>query len=315
MRILTGNEIRRLAEQGEIFRANFNSKNCETAFYSLTLGQKVQSVTRREPHFRELREPLILGPGEVMNVEIHERFNFNDSTGQARYAGLIVSRARLLAGGISHPPTAVDPGATRATYLTLINHTSFPGPRMFPGSDKIAKMLIFAYSGEEEIPESWEPTAPYSMVGPEEMPQFWPLSPEPWTPATSFDVSDIAALRERFGAPFDIIALGISHVYEATVVNRTSESALRTTQTEIQQTLTEFRDRLRTLDGRIDKLSEDVAFSKGEVSTWLRTRLEDAERRVDRKEGDKQFRLNLWAAIFISLLSAVVGVLLALWLQ
>lgn len=181
-------------------------------FYNLTLGYLVQSVSRREPEFAKITDPLVIGPGQVVNVELNERFNFNDGDGRPRYGGLIVSRARLLAAGISHPPTVVDPGSTRATYLTMINHTNFLGPRMDPGRFKIAKMVIFAYEDSEELPEPWQPTEPYELVSEEEMPRFWPPQIEPWRPVRRIDEHDLESLREGYGPPFDIVSVALSNL-------------------------------------------------------------------------------------------------------
>jgi hypothetical protein len=312
VRILTGKEIHQLAESGQIFRANFNHHHCETMFYSLTLGRQVQSVTKRDQTFRELDGPLVLSPGEVMNVEIHERFNFNDAEGRPRYGGLIVSRARLLAGGISHPPTAVDPGATRATYLTLINHTNFPGPRMFPGTEKIAKMIVFEF-GLENIPDAWELTPPYALVSEEEMPQFWPLSPEPWSPAITIDLATLADLRHSHGPPFDILASSTLEIVERLDAVATKLDGVVAVAQRNDEAIESINGRLSSLDMRVGVAMQDVAFTKGEVQSWLDARLQAAEQVAVAKTERTRFNINLWVLVIVTLFSAIVGAALALW--
>jgi hypothetical protein len=312
VRILTGKEIHQLAGSGQIFRANFNQYNCETMFYSLTLGRQVQSVTKRDQSFRELDGPLVLSPGEVMNVEIHERFNFNDSEGRPRFGGLIVSRARLLAGGISHPPTAVDPGATRATYLTLINHTNFPGPRMFPGTEKIAKIIVFDF-GLEKLPDAWEPTPPYALVNEEQMPQFWPLSPEPWSPATTIDLAVVSDLRHSHGPPFDILASSILDIVERLDAVATKLDGVAAVAQKNDEANELINSRLGSLDTSVGLAMRDVAFTKGEVQSWLEARLQAAEQSAVASTERNRFHVSLWVSVIVALLCAATGAALTLW--
>lgn len=293
MRVLTGKEIAARAAKGEIFRANFVPSHCDTMFYSLTLGYLAQSVSRRQVEFARMGSGVVIGPGEVVNVELHERLNLRDEDGHPRYGGLIVAQARLLAAGISHPATVADPGSTRATYLTLINHTNFPGPRLLPGRSKIAKMIVFMYEEGEDLPDAWAPTEPYVEVGEDEMPHLWAPRTEAWLPARELQPHDLDDLRENYGPPYDIIAAA-----------------------------------LRELGSRQDVLSREVSLGREQVDVavrqadYLGQRLQDARDKLERVEREteqvnraRQWRLGIVAALAIALLSTTLGALLAIWLR
>lgn len=309
MRILTGDEISRLAREGILFRKNFRESHCETMFYSLTLGHMVQSITRNEPTFHRLDAPLVMGPREAINAEIFERFHFLDSAGAPRYGGLIVARARMLAAGISHPATAVDPGANRATYLTLINHRSFPGPRLYPGKDKIAKMIIFQYEDHEELPQHWIPTEAYDLADEDEMPVFWPSPAEPWEAATQVTADDLRRLRTDYGAPYDQIACAL----EASIrtEDRLSDEIAHLSQTvKLHTVLSEtLKDSVAALEAKADKLNSDVSFVRGEASTWSMNRVSTAEKELEKRVTRGRFILEIVFGFVIAVVAAALTIL------
>ena len=312
MRILTGPEIEELASKGTLFHSGFRKSHCETMFYSLTLGRKVQSVTKNETRFRELTEPLIIGPREAVNVEILEKFKFVDEEGRPRYGGLIVSIARLLSGGIAHPATVVDPGFSRATYLTLINFRSYPGPRMFPGRDKIAKLIIFEYEPQEQMPPNWEPSAAYELVAQDELPVFWASPAEPWQPAQRVTKQDIERLID-FGTPYDQIAVALLEQTRLIDILNTKIDSLEATIKELKDLIAMLEKQLVVATTKQDKMSEDLAYTRGEVAAWHQKRIEDAERQIDRRLGQRQLRLSLWVSSTIALLAAIIGGLATLY--
>lgn len=312
MHILTGPEIEELASKGILFRSGFKKSHCETMFYSLTLGHRVQSVTKNEHEFRKLKEPLIIGPRETVNVEILEKFRFADEQGRPRYGGLIVSIARMLAGGIAHPATVVDPGFDRATYLTLVNLRSYPGPRMFPGRDKIAKMIIFAFETGEQIPPPWETTPAYELVSQDELPVFWASPAEPWQPARQTTRQDLERLID-WGTPYDHIAVALLEHSKAMDDFQAKMHSVEGAIAGLRETFAAQEKQLLVATTKLDKMAEDLARTQGEVAVWYQQRMEQAERQVDRRSAERQFQQSIWISAIIAVVSAIIGGLTAIY--
>jgi deoxycytidine triphosphate deaminase len=319
MRILRGEDIKRLGAEGIIIREKFRSANCEGVSYNLTLGNRVQSISRTEQGYRAIQGALVLGPSESVNVEINEKFNFADKEGRPRYFGLILASARLLAGGVSHPATIIDPGARHATTLTLVNLRNFPSRSFRPGSDSIAKLVVIDL-GLEELPVAWDATPAYAQAGAEELPVLWSdfhLMPK-WAPILRPEAAELEGLASTYGPPFDILASYISQYLDQLVDDAGRPISVR----ELVRSFNYGNDRqdeLRDLLARrIEALERDQATVDARVSGVAKSLAELYEARLadrakaseERRESRRYFVATL-VAIGAAILGAVATVLLS----
>ena len=314
MRVLTGEEIAKLAEKGLLFSNGFKKAHCETMFYSLTLGRKIQSVTKNEKSFHEIKDEFIIEAQEVVNVEVLEQFDFNDEQGLPRYGGLIVAKAGLLSVGIFHPSTVVDPGFNRRTYLTLANLRSYPGPALIACHDKIAKIMIFEYSLQEVLPKKWEEPRHYQGIGPNELPTFYDRHAAPWQPAQQTSLEDLKKMI-NLGIPFDQIAVALIEHDQAMKELKSHASLSETAVKEIKESIKEQQNQLIRADlkfdhviPRMDQLNNDMNNIKAELQTWRQTHLDHL-----------YFRWNIWISLGMATVGAILGiigtVLIQLWIK
>ncbi len=325
MHILTGVEIAGLAKKGLLFYRGFKEAHCETMFYSLTLGYKIQSVTKNETTFHEVKEQLVIGPQEVVNVEVLEHFNFSDEQGLPRYGGLIVASAGLLSVGIFHPSTVVDPGFNRKTYLTLANLRSYPGPRMIPCRDKIAKIMIFEYDPHELLPLGWEVTPSYQGVGQDELPIFYAPDAAPWQPAQQASPQELKKIID-LGIPYDQLAVALldhdqklNTLYSHTVFLETTFKELTEAVGEQKNQLFKVESKLDHITARMDYLNNDINATREDLQTWRQTYIEEVNRKQDRKIERLRFQWNTWLNFIVAIVAAIIGilgtVLVAQWLR
>jgi hypothetical protein len=183
---------------------------------------------------------------------------------------------------------------------------------MFPGTEKIAKMIVFEF-GLENIPDAWELTPPYALVNEEQMPQFWPLSPEPWSPATTIDLKVVSDLRHSHGPPFDILSSSILDIVARLDAVGTKLDGVAAVAQKNDEAIELINGRLGSLDTRVGLAMQDVAFTKGEVQSWLDARLQAAEQLAIASTERTRFNVSLWVSVIVALLSAAVGAALALW--
>lgn len=319
MRIVQADEIEYLSKQGLIIRDQFRSGNCEGIGYGLTLGPRVQSISRTEEAYRRIEGVLVLAPSEAVNVEVNEKFNLVDRDGVPRYFGLVVSGARLLAGGVAHPATYIDAGFRRTASLTLINLRNFPSRAFRPGSDIIAKLIVIELS-QDEIPPDWEETPAYRQSGPDDLPVLWPdFHLMPGRPVSqNMDTSVLQEIAEYSGYPFDVLAMNVLthqrllHRRDGEEINlEDSFSLLRGAESSINRTV-EFLMR------RVDAVEREYAKVEGKAVSALSIVEDLKEARFadrDRRTRDKMEGRRFWVTTIVAVLSAVIGAILTIILS
>jgi deoxycytidine triphosphate deaminase len=311
MRILRGEEIRELGAQGLLIRDRFRAGNCEGVSYNLTLGPRYQSITKTEQGYRQISGALTLEPSEAVNVEINEKFNFVDARGRPRYFGVVIANARLLAGGVSHPATMIDPGFRHTTTLTLLNLRNFPSRPFRPGADKIAKLIIIEL-GLEELPSGWEETPAYMQSGPDDLPVLWSdfhMMPT-WQPTNEAVLNALRAVGPRYGPPFDILQ---SHLLEHRKGLYSEDGSLLSlagiTKT-VREDAASFSKTADFLSHRIEALER----AQGELSTRISAAAADvaevqhaqlAEKSQVRQEHRDTRRY--WINVIVAIVAAVIG--------
>jgi deoxycytidine triphosphate deaminase len=320
MRVLRGEEISQLGEQGLLIRENFRAAYCEGVSYSLTLGSRFQSIsksTARDRNYQTIDGLLTLDPSEAVNVEINEKFNFVDRDGNPRYFGIILANARLLAGGVSHPATMMDPGFRGTTTLTLVNLRNFPSRSFRPGSDKIAKLIVVEV-GADEFPRAWEETPAYLQSGPNEPPVLWGEfhMNAPWQPSQQANVNDLRSLGAVHGPPFDVIE---SHLLEqrkmlhaedgsplhlTTVVNKVREDA-----ESVSRSIAFITHRVETLERAQGDLTAKVSAASSGLSELQNASLTEKTQLRQEKRETRRYWVNITVAIIAAVIGAVVTVL------
>jgi deoxycytidine triphosphate deaminase len=311
MRILRGEDIRELGTRGIIIRERFRPGNCEGITYNLTLGSRVQSISKTEQGYKKIEGALVLDPSESVNVEINEKFKFADMEGRPRYFGLILASARLLAGGVSHPATVIDPGFSHTTTLTLINLRNFPSRSFRPGSDPIAKLIVVELD-PDEVPSGWEETPAYMQSGPDDLPVLWSdfhLMPA-WRPVLAPSLNLLEDLGESYGPPFDVIG---SHLLEQRRLmyeddgSPISSAALRRALREQDVSLTRA---FAFASQRIDALERFQRELDSRSNIALSGITELQESRISEKarlQEDHRDSRRYWITIIIALVAAVLG--------
>nr|MDT0658497.1 hypothetical protein [Micromonospora sp. DSM 115978] len=316
VRILRAREISALAAQGILIRDQFRPKHCEGVTYSLTLGSRVQSITRTERSYRKIDGALVLEPRESVNVEINEKFNFLDGKGRPAYCGLVIAGAKLLAGGVSHPATFIDPGFQHTTTLTLVNLRNHPSRSFRPGSDYIAKLIVFSLT-TAEIPEGWEATSAYRQSGPDDLPVLWSDSHllASWTPRGA-DPAALSAVPQ-LGPPYDLLASHLLEQRDLLVDDTGQQRSVRDVNREIitlNRELTHVTDttsrQLALLDRAQKDLAARVAGQDSELANMRRASQEESLRRQRERTDASRYRGNL----IIAVVSAIVGALVSAWL-
>ena len=317
MRIIRGEEIRELGAQGLLIRDRFRADNCEGVSYSLTLGPRYQSISKTEQAYRKISGTLTLEPSEAVNVEINEKFNFVDAEGRPRYFGIIVANARLLAGGVSHPATMIDPGFRHTTTLTLLNLRNFPSRPFRPGSDKIAKLIVIEL-GLEELPSGWEETPAYMQSGPDDLPVLWSdfhMMPT-WQPMHEASLEALREVGQRYGPPFDVLQ---SHILEhrkgiyakdgsllsiAEVVKSVRDDAASFSKT------TDFLShRIDALERAQSELSARISTAAADVAEVQRAQLADESQVRQERRDTRRYWLSVTVAVIAAIIGAAVTVL------
>jgi hypothetical protein len=319
MRVVHAEELRSLCKQGLIIRDQFRPGNCEGITYSLTLGSRVQSISRTEPRYRQIEGTLVLAPGEAVNVEINEKFNFADENGVPRYFGIILAGARLLAGGVLHPATLIDPGFRHTTTLTLINLRNFPSRAFRPGSDTIAKLIVVEFA-KDEIPPGWEETPAYRQSGPDDLPVLWAdfhMMPE-WSPTRGATVSALEQVYESFGPPFDVLA---AHIFEHRRLLSDREGggillsnvlgALREEDSRIERMLDFLTRRVEAIERDQTEIDVKAGTALSGLGELKDERLAERDRSLrDRAEGRRY-----WITTVVAVLAAIVGAVVTIVLS
>ncbi|MDX6683171.1 MAG: hypothetical protein QOG94_3210 [Solirubrobacteraceae bacterium] len=310
MRIVNAAEIEELAGKGLVIRANFRRQNCDGLFYHLTLGSHVQSVSAGEATYREVDGLLRLGPGEVVNVEINEKFCLADAKGAPIYWGLIIAGARLLAGGVSHPATAIDPGFQHTTTLTLENLRNFPSQPFRVGQERIAKLLVLELA-RNELPEAWEETPAYSQSGPEEPPSVWPdvhLYPT-WRPGATTTSKQLDELPE-LGPPFDVITAHLAEHRRLLSAGLDDQPSLPARVSELVSDATSVRTAMEEVRAEAGRMTRQVAEIEEDVKE-LESAFKDAEAKYRRESDARQSSLResrrYWVLLLVTIATALGG--------
>lgn len=279
MRIVSAHEIGELAQRGLIIREHFRPQNCDGLFYLLTLGRNVQSISKGKARYETIDGLLELGPFESMNVEINERLCFKDAEGAPVYWGLILAGARLLASGVSHPATAVDPGFDGTTTLTLQNLRNFPSQSFRPGQDRIAKLLVVELE-PSEVPDGWEPTPAYLDSGRDAPPTTWGdvhLFPR-WLPQTAAHQSQLEELYE-LGPPFDVVAAHIAEQRSLLSIGEGEGLSLPGQVAALTTNAASLRASLDDAQVQASRMSSDIAEIQQDVDSLKAFRSQEIERR------------------------------------
>jgi hypothetical protein len=285
----------------------------------------MQSITSGEATYRPIDGTLVLGPREAVNVEINEKFRFTDENGRPVYCGLIIAGARLLAGGVSHPTTAIDPGFSHTTTLTLENLRNFPSRAFRPGADRIAKLLVLKLDQDEMPTDGWEETPAYLQSGPEEPPALWAdfhMLPG-WTPVLDATINQLDDLR-RHGPPFDVLA---AHLREhrkqlfgddgvkrtiASAVNRVGKRA--DTATEAIQITNRIVEVIKEAQDDLGQRLGGIADTVADIQKW---RHAEQERHGAELEAARRGMIDSrrhWVIVLVTFAAAVLGSVLSIWL-
>lgn len=318
MRVVNAEELKSLNKRGLIIRDQFRPGNCEGISYSLTLGPRVQSISRTEQTYRHIEGALVLAPGEAVNVEINEKFNFTDEDGAPRYFGIILAGARLLAGGVLHPATFIDPGFRHTTTLTLINLRNFPSRSFRPGSDTIAKLIVVEFASNE-MPLGWEETPAYRQSGPDELPVLWAdfhMMPI-WSPTRGATISGLEEVYESCGPPFDVLA---AHMLEQRklLADREGRGIV------LSDALRSLRDEDSRIEGLIDFVMRRVeVIERGQVEVEAKaatalsgvgdlktTQLAEHDRSIRERLEGRRYWITIIVAVLAAILGAVVTIVL-----
>jgi deoxycytidine triphosphate deaminase len=122
--ILTDEEITALAEAGAI--SPFDPALLSGCSYDLRAGTILRSRNRARTFNLEKGEYYVES-GECVTIETHEKLDFSSTL----LFGFVTNKHSMLARGIFHPITKVDPGFSGPLAITLFNQGSVAEPIHF----------------------------------------------------------------------------------------------------------------------------------------------------------------------------------------
>ncbi len=135
-RLLIDVNIKALADKCGIIE-NFDEKLLSGCSYDLRIGPTVRSRNRLET-YNITNDSYIVESGECITIESWESVNFKN----VLLCGIIANKHSILAKGLFHPITIIDPGFVGKLAITLVNVGNVRYELRY--QDKIAKLLIMS---------------------------------------------------------------------------------------------------------------------------------------------------------------------------
>lgn len=132
---LTDIELLKLSERFDII-SPIEKDNLSGCSYDLRVGKSLSSRNLSN-NFDISNEPYYIESGEVVTINTLEKIDFR----QLLCMGIICNKHSILAKGIFHPMTVIDPGFRGVLAVTFINIGNTP--YRINSGDKICKLCIF----------------------------------------------------------------------------------------------------------------------------------------------------------------------------